>query len=191
MTIERSIGADEAGRGPLAGPVVAAAVLLTEEQRSLLVENGLADSKRLSASRREALFALMRDAGVRWAAQAASVERIDSTNILCASLWAMGKSAMKIASPDDRVLVDGPYEIPDFPMNQRAIPHGDALVPDISAASVIAKVIRDRIMLRLDAVFPGYGFARHKGYPVAAHYEAIARLGPSAIHRRSFRLFRP
>lgn len=188
---ERTIGADEAGRGPLAGPVVAAAVILSDAQRDELLKKGLADSKRVSAPRREALFRLMNDLGVRWAAQAASPERIDSMNILRASLWAMGQSVRKIARDGDCVLVDGPYEIPGLSLEQQAIPHGDALVPDISAASIVAKVLRDRVMARLDRIFPGYGLAGHKGYPTAAHYDAIARLGPSAIHRRSFRLFRP
>ena len=187
----RTIGADEAGRGPLAGPVVAAAVILSDAQRDELLDKGLADSKRVPAPRREALFRLMNDLGVRWAAQAASPERIDSMNILRASLWAMGQSVRKIALDDDCVLVDGPYEIPGLSLEQQAILHGDALVPEISAASIVAKVLRDRVMACLDGIFPGYGLAQHKGYPTAAHYDAIARLGPSAIHRRSFRLYRP
>lgn len=179
-------GTDEAGRGPLAGPVVAAAAILTPEQRKLLVAEGLRDSKKLSPKKREALFVRICELGVVWKAQAASPHVIDRINILQASLWCMKHSVLRLELWPDLVLVDGNRLIPDFPIRQKCIVKGDDKVPAIAAASVVAKVLRDRVMLRLDKIYPQYGFAKHKGYPSAAHMKLIAELGPSPVHRLSF-----
>ena len=184
------VGTDEAGRGPLAGPVVAAAVFLTEGQEGELISLGLRDSKRMTSRARERLFDAMREMGVLWRAQIGDVERIERDNILQASLWAMGRSALRVAARLSLapvcVVVDGPVRIPDFPLPQWPLVEADALLPAVSAASVAAKVLRDRIMTILDARHPGYGLAKHKGYPTPAHREAVQRLGLSPEHRRSF-----
>lgn len=174
-------GVDEAGRGPLAGPVVAAAVILPA--RPLL--RGLADSKLIGAQRRELLAEKIRARALAWALGQASVEEIDAVNILQASLLAMQRAVAALRFPPAAAWVDG-NQLPGLAMPVRTIVGGDASVPAISAASILAKVARDRQMLMLDAHFPGYGFARHKGYGTKAHCEALARLGASAIHRRSF-----
>jgi len=179
-------GVDEAGRGPLAGPVVAAAVVLTAEQRRTLLRMGLDDSKRLSPSRRARIFEAMAEIGVRWKAQAASHVRIDSLNILGATLWAMRRSVEGLPQGIDLVVVDGNQRIPGLSVKQRTIPGADGLVPVVAAASVVAKVLRDRVMVTLADRFPGYGFEIHKGYPTAAHREALKRMGPCEIHRISF-----
>lgn len=184
------VGTDEAGRGPLAGPVIAAAVSLTREQEEALLELGLRDSKKLTASQRERLWRAMADLGVAWSAQAASVARIERDNISRSSLWAMGRSVVRLRSSLPRdpacVVVDGIVSIPGLPFVQRTLAGADALVPAVSAASVVAEVLRDRAMIALDRLWPDYGLARHKGYPTAAHREAVARLGLSPVHRRSF-----
>lgn len=184
-------GTDEAGRGPLAGPVVAAAAFLTREQIRVLLAEGMNDSKKLTEKRREAIFKTIGEIGVVWAAQAASSERIDRTDILRASLWAMQRSIEKLESRGHKpklVIVDGSIKIPAYPQErQKAIPKADSIVPAVMAASVIAKVLRDRVMLALDEIYPAYGFAKHKGYPTKAHREAIDLLGPSPVHRSSFR----
>ncbi|HOV28579.1 MAG TPA: ribonuclease HII [Synergistales bacterium] len=179
-------GVDEAGRGPLAGPVVAAAVILTPAQRKVLVGLGLDDSKRLPPSRREALFSTMLELGVRWKAQAASAGRIDSMNILNATLWAMRACVLGLDPEAELVVVDGNRPIAGLPVRQKAIPRADQLVPAVSAASVIAKVLRDRVMVQLACLFPQYGFEIHKGYPTKAHREALKEYGPCEIHRISF-----
>jgi len=180
-------GVDEAGRGPMAGPVVAAAAILTEEQSERLVSAGLRDSKKMTPLRREKVFSLMGELGVIWAAQAASVDRIDEINILRATLWAMRRSVERLPSRlFDGVLVDGDKEIPDLMWPQRVCPHGDDVYPQISAASVVAKVLRDRAMVALDRLYPDYGFASHKGYGTKAHRNALEAMGPSPIHRKSF-----
>lgn len=180
------IGTDEAGRGPLAGPVVAAAVVLRRPQREILLDLGLRDSKKLSEPRREALFRAMISLGVLWRAQAASPERIERMNILQASLWAMRRSVMALPVEADRVIVDGNRLIADLPFDQRALVGADDLVPAVAAASIVAKVLRDRVMTALDRLYPQWGLARHKGYGTAAHREALRRLGLSPIHRPSF-----
>lgn len=184
------VGTDEAGRGPLAGPVVAAAVLLTEEQELALLKLGLMDSKRMTPHARERVFAAMRTMGAAWAAQAGSVARIEQENIRCASLWAMGRSVARLCAAQGVepacVVVDGPASVPCLDVEQWPLVAADALAPVVSAASVVAKVLRDRVMAGLDALYPGYGLAQHKGYPTAAHREAVRRLGPSPVHRRSF-----
>jgi len=179
-------GVDEAGRGPLAGPVLAAAVVLTAEQRRTLLRMGLDDSKRLSPARRARIFNAMNEIGVCWKAQAASHDRIDSLNILGATLWAMKKCVEGLSPCFDLVVVDGNRCIPGLSVRQKTIPGADGLVPAVAAASVVAKVLRDRVMVTLADRFPGYGFEIHKGYPTAAHREALKRMGPCEIHRISF-----
>lgn len=177
----RIAGVDEAGRGPLAGEVYAAAVVIDPE-RPL---SGVRDSKKLSAARREALAAAVRSQALAWSVASASVAEIDSLNILQASLLAMRRAVEALALPPDAVLVDG-NRLPEWQWRAIAVVGGDALVPAISAASILAKVERDAEMLRLDACYPGYGFAAHKGYPTPAHLAALRHLGPSPVHRMSF-----
>lgn len=173
------VGVDEAGRGPLAGPVVAAAVVLCDGGIP-----GLNDSKKLSEPRRIALEAQIK-ARCRWAIGIASVEEIDSINILQATLLAMTRAVEGLGVTPREVLVDG-NRLPRWRWPARAIVDGDALEPCISAASIIAKQARDAMMAEAGAAWPGYGFARHKGYGTAEHRAALARLGPCPIHRRSF-----
>jgi ribonuclease HII len=174
-------GVDEAGRGPLAGAVVAAAVIL-DPARPV---PGLRDSKQLAPAAREVLADLIRQRALAWALGRAEVAEIDRLNILRASLLAMRRAVEGLALTPGWVLVDGSH-LPDLPCPGQAVVRGDATVPAISAASILAKVARDREMLELDARYPGYGLARHKGYPTAEHLQALQRLGPSAAHRRSF-----
>lgn len=175
-------GIDEAGRGPLAGPVVAAAVLLPRRGRP----RGLGDSKQLTGEAREQLARAIRACGVVGVG-VASVEEIDAINILQASLLAM-KRAFEALLPELPVaaIVDGNMA-PELPCPVEAVVEGDAIVPLVSAASIIAKVERDRIMTELCARYPGYLFSKHKGYGTPEHQEALKRLGPCAIHRRSFK----
>jgi ribonuclease HII len=174
-------GVDEAGRGPLAGPVTAAAVILDPTQPIL----GLDDSKRLTPARRAALEAEIQAKAIAWAVAWAAVSEIDAMNILNAALLAMRRAVAALSVLPREVLVDGNH-CPDFGCTARAIVGGDGLVPAISAASILAKEARDRELVRLDALHPGYGLAVHKGYPTAAHVAALRRLGPSPVHRRSF-----
>ncbi|HQR02967.1 MAG: ribonuclease HII [Proteobacteria bacterium] len=180
MTLLRC-GVDEAGRGPLAGAVFAAAVILDPAQPI----PGLADSKKLSPRRREILAALIREHALAWSIASASHEEIDRINILQASLLAMARAVNGLSLRPASVLVDG-NQCPVLDLPVRAIVGGDALVPAISAASILAKTARDTEMRRLHGVFPIYGFDRHKGYPTAAHLAALAQHGPSPVHRRSF-----
>ena len=173
-------GVDEAGRGPLAGPVVAAAVIL-DPRRPIA---GLDDSKRLSERRRDALEPVIREQALAWAVARAEVDEIDSLNILQATLLAMRRAVAALSPAAEAVVVDG-NRVTDFGLPAEAVVGGDARVPSISAASILAKVARDREMVALEAAFPGYGFARHKGYGTAEHREALARLGPTPHHRRS------
>jgi ribonuclease HII len=174
-------GVDEAGRGPLAGPVVAAAVVLAPDRPIA----GLRDSKQLSPAQREGLAAQIRAGALAFGIGRAEAEEIDRLNILQATLLAMRRAVASLPVPPLRALVDG-NRCPELPCPCEAIVRGDASVPAISAASILAKVARDAEMLALDAAWPGYGFAVHKGYPTRLHLEALARLGPSAVHRRSF-----
>lgn len=174
-------GVDEAGRGPLAGPVMAAAVILDPERPIA----GLADSKTLNAARRECLAGEIYAHSLAWAVGRAEVEEIDSINILRASLLAMQRCIRALKISPGRVLVDG-IHCPDIDIPVEAIVRGDSSMPCISAASILAKVARDREMLELDRRYPGYGFAQHKGYPTRLHLEALARFGACPIHRRSF-----
>lgn len=177
----RVAGVDEAGRGPLAGPVMAAAVIL-DDRRPI---EGLADSKALSASRRETLAIAIRTQALAWCVASASVEEIDQMNILRASLLAMRRAVSCLEPGAELALVDG-NQRPELDCALRTIVRGDALVPAISAASILAKVARDQYMRELDVRYPHYGFAGHKGYPTAAHLAALRRHGVSPAHRRSF-----
>jgi len=181
VDLELAAGVDEAGRGPLAGPVVAAAVIL-DSARPI---DRLHDSKALSAARREALAVLIRTNARAWALGMASVEEIDRLNILQASLLAMQRAVQGLAVAPCLALVDG-NRAPRLACAVQTVVGGDALVPAISAASILAMVERDALMVALDAQYPQYGFAGHKGYPTAAHVAALARHGVSPVHRRSF-----
>lgn len=174
-------GVDEAGRGPLAGPVVAAAVIL--DPRNPIA--GLADSKKLSANQRERLFDLICARALCCAVGSASVQEIDTINILQATMLAMRRAVQGLRLTPGKVLIDG-NRIPVLNVRAEAIVGGDALVAEISAASIIAKVHRDRWCAQLDAEYPDYGFARHKGYGTAQHLAALRRLGACPEHRRSF-----
>ena len=176
-----SCGVDEAGRGPLAGPVYAAAVIL-DPARPI---DGLDDSKKLSERRREALALLIREHALAWCIASASVAEIDDFNILNATLLAMRRAVDGLTPAPQEALIDG-NRCPALPCAARAVVRGDATVPAISAASIVAKVTRDRMMDRLSARYPEYGFARHKGYPTPAHLAALARHGISPVHRLSF-----
>jgi ribonuclease HII len=173
-------GVDEAGCAPLAGPVVAAAVILDPRR----IPNGINDSKKLSPEAREVLFAAI-TAKARWAVGIADVARIDADNILNARLWAMARAVEALEPAPDLALVDG-NRAPGVLCRSRTVIGGDGLSLSIAAASIIAKVTRDRLMCQLDLEWPGYGFAIHKGYGTPAHCSALARLGPSPHHRRSF-----
>lgn len=174
-------GVDEAGRGPLAGDVVAAAVIL--DPRWPIA--GLADSKALSSRRREQLAVMIREQALAFAIGRASVAEIDTMNILQASLQAMHRAVAALPVRPDFVLVDG-NRLPRWSYPSEAVVRGDSRCAAIAAASILAKVQRDAELTDLEQRFPGYGFARHKGYPTAAHLQALARLGPTAAHRRSF-----
>ncbi len=173
-------GCDEAGRGPLAGPVVAAAVILDPQR----VPRGLDDSKKLNAAMREKLYARI-CASAHVAVAFAPPARIDRDNILQASLWALARAVAALPVRPQLVLVDGRDRIVS-PCDCEAVVHGDAIVASIAAASIVAKVTRDRLMARLGLAHPGYGFERHMGYSVPEHFHALTRLGPTIHHRRSF-----
>ncbi|MGH8598427.1 MAG: ribonuclease HII [Gammaproteobacteria bacterium] len=178
----RIVGVDEAGRGPLAGPVVAAAVMLDPARKI----SGLKDSKILSAARREQLYdVIVRDAAC-YGIAFATVEEIDRLNIYHATLLAMQRAVAALRVEPIRVLVDGNV-CPQIPYDAEAVVKGDAKIPAISAASILAKVTRDRMMDTLDLQYPCYGFSRHRGYSTAAHVQALLNYGPSPEHRRSFR----
>ena len=184
----RVAGLDEAGRGPLAGPVTAAAVVFLGPPPAALARL-LDDSKKLTASRRDAAFAALRDGAraglLEHGIAAASVAEIGRLNILRASQLAMVRALARLPSPPDLALVDG-NQPPRLPCAVRCVVGGDAASFSIAAASILAKVVRDRAMARLDRRWPGYGFAAHQGYPTAAHRAALARLGPCPHHRRGF-----
>jgi ribonuclease HII len=180
-TVRGFAGVDEVGRGPLAGPVVAAAVILREPY-SLA---GLADSKRLSAGRREALASVLRAEAEAWALGSASAAEIDRLNIHHATLLAMRRAVLALPVIPAGLLVDGRFT-PEGPWHATAVIGGDATVPAISAASIVAKVARDALLAELHLRYPVYGFDRHAGYPTAAHLRALERYGPCPEHRRSF-----
>jgi ribonuclease HII len=179
--VELLAGVDEVGRGPLAGDVVAAAVILPA-QHSI---KGLADSKTITAYQREALFKEITQQAISFSIARATVEEIDRFNILQSSLMAMRRAVRALQSQPDYVAVDGNH-LPKWEYHSEAVIKGDSKVEAISAASILAKVTRDAEMQELDTIFPGYGFASNKGYPTAQHLEALQRQGPCPIHRRSF-----
>ena len=175
-------GIDEAGRGPLAGPVVAAAVILPENFRHAIVN----DSKKLSEEQREEIYACIttrRD--VCWAVAVVEHDEIDRFNILRASHEAMRRAVLSLVTQPDHALIDG-LPVRPFPVPHTAIVKGDGQCKSIAAASIVAKVTRDRIMIRLEAEYPGYGFAQHKGYATELHLERLKANGPCPIHRKSF-----
>lgn len=174
-------GVDEAGRGPLAGPVIAAAVVLPEHYEL----PGLKDSKKLSAAHRERLARFIREQALGWALGRAEVEEIDRLNILQASLLAMQRAVAGLPLKPWGILVDG-NRAPPIAGRLCTVVRGDCYVPVISAASILAKTARDHEMEVLDACYPHYQFARHKGYPTAVHRQLLALHGPSSVHRRSF-----
>lgn len=175
-------GVDEAGRGPLAGPVVAAAVILDEHQPIL----GLNDSKKLSSNARDRLYMEIMGKALCCATGWASVEEIDRLNILQATFLAMQRAVEGLRLRPVHVWIDG-NQLPQLPMTAEAVVGGDALVPSISAASILAKVTRDRYMIEMDAQYPHHGFAGHKGYGTASHLQALQMHGATPLHRRSFK----
>ncbi|MAC98651.1 ribonuclease HII [Pseudomonas abyssi] len=174
-------GVDEVGRGPLCGAVVTAAVIL-DPARPI---EGLNDSKKLTEARREALFPLIQERALAWCIARAEVEEIDRLNILHATMLAMQRAVAGLSTQPTLVLVDG-NRCPLLPMRSEPVVKGDSRVPAIAAASILAKVARDREMLELDQQYPGYGIAGHKGYPTPVHLAALRELGATPIHRRSF-----
>lgn len=179
-------GLDEAGRGAWAGPVVAAAVILPPNDGSSLQRlAGVRDSKLLTAKRREALLESILDYALAVGVGLVSPAEIDAWGIVPATRQAMALAVQSLSPPADCLLIDH-LTLPDLFLPQKSLPKGDVLVVSISAASIVAKVSRDRLMVELDAVYPAYGFARHKGYGTPEHRSALARLGPCAIHRHSF-----
>lgn len=178
---ETVCGCDEAGRGPLAGPVVAAAVVLAPGTEI----SGLDDSKKLSARRREALFCEITEKAVAYSVALASVYEIEKYNILNSALLAMDRAVQTLCVSPSLALVDG-NTVRGLSIPARAVVGGDGICPSVAAASVLAKVTRDRLMEHFDKLYPGYGFSAHKGYGTKAHYAAITQLGPTPLHRMSF-----
>tara|TARA_R110002096_G_scaffold102173_5_gene225850 strand:- start:39688 stop:40290 length:603 start_codon:yes stop_codon:yes gene_type:complete len=174
-------GVDEVGRGPLCGAVVTAAVIL-DPSRPIA---GLNDSKKLTEARREALFPLIQQQALAWFIARAEVDEIDELNILHATMLAMQRAVAGLSLRPDLVLIDG-NRCPALPMRSEPVIKGDSRVPAIAAASILAKVARDREMKLLDQQYPGYGIAKHKGYPTPVHLQALRDLGATPIHRRSF-----
>ena len=174
-------GVDEAGRGPLCGPVVAAAVILPAG----LWIDGLNDSKKLTEKKREALFDVICSSAVAYSVAQSTVEEINGSNILEATLLAMRRAIAGLSVPPDMALIDGNISR-DFPLPVRAVIHGDAISPSIAAASILAKVTRDRMCLELDREYPMYGIARHKGYGTREHMDALRKYGPAPIYRTKF-----
>ena len=179
--VQRIAGVDEAGRGPLAGPLVVAAVILPPDCRL----RGLNDSKQLSAETRERLYAEIHSLALALAIEVISVERIDELNILRATHFGMRAALRALAPAPELALIDG-LPLPDSPIPQQHLIKGDSRSASIAAASILAKVTRDRAMLELDRQYPQYGFARHKGYPTTEHLQALQRHGVSPVHRRTY-----
>lgn len=178
---KRIAGVDEVGRGPLCGPVVTAAVILDPNNPIA----GLNDSKKLTEKKREALFVEIQTKALAWCIARAEVEEIDRLNILQATMLAMQRAVQGLSIKPDLALIDG-NRCPQLSIPSEAVVQGDGLVAEISAASILAKVSRDREMAILDQKYPGYGIAKHKGYPTPAHLKALQELGPTPIYRRSF-----
>jgi len=184
-------GVDEAGRGPLAGPVIAAAVVFSLEDLNFkLKKEGIRDSKTLSGKKREELYEFIVQKARGWGVGIISEKTIDEINILEASLLAMRRAVESLERKPDFLLLDGRHTIKDYPASQIAVPSGDKTIISVSAASIIAKVTRDKMMLDFHRKFPQYGFDRHKGYGTKLHLEKIKQYGPCEIHRRTFRPIR-
>ena len=179
--IRHVAGVDEAGRGPLAGPVVAAAVVFVDGETM----PGIGDSKRLTASRRARMSSRIRRTAVDWAIGAATAREVDQLNIHNASLLAMRRAVLGLRERVDYVYIDGRF-FPDIPIPGESVIRGDQSIPVVSAASILAKVSRDRQMVWLDRSYPQYGFARHKGYPTRFHRSVLETLGPTPEHRMSY-----
>lgn len=179
-------GVDEVGRGALFGPVVAAAVILSDAAAQYLVQQGMTDSKKLSPKRRLVLNQQIREQAIAYQVGMASVYEIDRLNILQASLLAMRRSVCRLSGCPQLCLVDGNQRIPNLPMSQTTVIKGDQSEPAIAAASIIAKVWRDQLIIRLDQRYPGYDLASNKGYGSAKHRQALQSLGPTRQHRLSF-----
>lgn len=182
--LELVAGCDEAGRGPLAGPVVAAAVILPPH----CIIPQLNDSKKLTEKRRYALEPMIKEKAIAWAVARIEAEEIDEINILKASLKAMAQALESLTTPAEVALIDGPYGLHQDKIPQEAIVKGDSRSASIAAASILAKTERDRIMTEYDALYPEYGFKKHKGYPTKAHREAVKTYGFSPIHRKTFKV---
>ncbi len=174
-------GCDEAGRGPLAGPVFAAAVILPKDCHI----DGLGDSKKLSERKRDELYDIIRERAVDFAIERADVAEIETINILNASMLAMRRAIEALRTKPDLALIDGNI-VRNIPVNAIAVVKGDGKIPSIAAASILAKVSRDRYCIEMDRIYPGYDFAKHKGYPTKEHKEAILKYGPCPAHRMSF-----
>ena len=175
-------GVDEVGRGPLVGDVVTASVILDPNKPI----EGLTDSKKLSEKKRTALAEIIKRDALAWAIGRADPSEIDELNILHATMLAMQRAVARLDIQPEHVLIDG-NRVPELPIAGNAVVKGDALVPEISAASIIAKVARDQEMDELDQIHPEYGFAKHKGYPTKLHFEMLAKYGPTPHHRKSFK----
>ena len=175
-------GVDEVGRGPLCGPVITAAVIL-DPNRPI---EGLTDSKKLTEKKRERLFDEIREKALAWSLGRADVAEVDELNILHATMLAMQRAVAGLSVQPGLALIDG-NRCPALPCRAEAVIKGDALVPEIGAASILAKVTRDREMVEMDKAYPGYGIAGHKGYPTKVHMEALKKLGATPVHRRSFK----
>jgi ribonuclease HII len=181
-------GVDEAGRGPLAGPVVAGAVILPQDPELVaeLIRRGLRDSKKVSEKRREQLYDFITEHASSWAVALVSEKMIDEINIFQATLRAMREAVEKLAPSPDHLLIDGNATLHGIYIDQTALPKADERIISVSAASILAKVTRDRLLDQLDLEYPCYGFARHKGYGTKQHLDALREIGPCPIHRRSF-----
>ncbi|MFA7169737.1 MAG: ribonuclease HII [Candidatus Paceibacterota bacterium] len=181
-------GVDEAGRGPLAGPVVAAAVIFENNLGIVneLIDLGVRDSKKIAEKKRESLYEFIINRALSWSVEAVSEKVIDEINILNATKLAMRSSVEKLKINPDFLLIDGNATLESFPISQLAIPKADEYIFSVSAASILAKVTRDRILLQLDKEYPGYEFYRHKGYGTKLHMDILKEKGPCEIHRKSF-----
>lgn len=181
-------GVDEAGRGPLAGPVVAGAVIFENNDEIVreLISLGVRDSKKITEKKRECLYDFISRSARCWAVDIVSEKVIDEINILNATKLAMKNAIVKLSTQPDFLLIDGNATLEDFPVSQLAIPKADEYIFSVSAASILAKVTRDRILAELDDKYPGYGFLQHKGYGTKLHMEALRKNGPCPIHRKSF-----